>query len=110
VVRRHGALDDVVPRYRGCAGLPSGPLQALEREVLAEVGWELFDCVRHGTDRGDGTAQLVVEQPDGTRTTWEAVVEPGRTLAVPDCGRPVEEARKAEPELAVRNVRVLSAG
>ena len=46
--------------------------------------------------RLEGTA------PDGTRTVFDAEVETVRTMPVPDCGRPVAEARKAAPELVVR--------
>ena len=101
-------VDDLLPHYRGCAGLPSPALQALERAVLAEVGWDLFDCRRTGTELGDGRVRLDVSGPDGTDGTvraWEAVVEVGRVLPIPECGQPVTAAVKTEPELVVKEFR-----
>jgi hypothetical protein len=104
VVARRGSLADILPRYRGCAGLRSRGVQALERAVLAEVGWELFDLARRGEDSGDGTARLQVSWPDGSTAEWEAEVEAGRELPVPDCGAPLAAARKSEVEMVVRGL------
>jgi hypothetical protein len=46
-----------------------------------------------------------VEHSDGATDVWEGLVEPGRRMPVPDCGRPIEEARKSETEWIVREVR-----
>jgi hypothetical protein len=107
IVRREGPVDDLLPHYRGCAGLGSPALQALERAVLAEVGWGLFDCRRAGTDLGDGRVRLDVSGPDGATRSWEAVVEVARLLPVPDCGQPATAAKKTEPELVVTDFRSL---
>ncbi len=106
-VRRDGPVADLLPHYRGCAGLGSPALQALERAVLAEMGWELFDCRRTGTELGDGRVRLDVTGPDAGIRSWEAVVEVGRLLPVPDCGQPATAAaaKKQEPELIVRTLR-----
>lgn len=98
-----GRLDrDLLSRYRGCAGLGSPRIQALEREVLAEVGWDLFDCPRQGSQDGD---RVTLEVGGTVGGTWEATVEVGRSLPVPQCGAPIEEASKTESELAVRDAR-----
>jgi hypothetical protein len=74
--------------------------------VLAEVGWELFDCTRAGTDLGDGRVRLDVIGPDGSPVgSWEAEVVTTRLLPIPECGQPLEAAKKTEPELAVRELR-----
>jgi hypothetical protein len=39
--------------------------------------------------------------PDGARTSFEATVEVTRLVPVPDCGKPLSEARKSSPELRV---------
>ncbi len=104
ILRRDGSIDDLVPRYRGCSGLSSPRVQALERSVLAEMGWPLFSSVRLGTDRPDGPVSLEVRGPS-TATRWEAAVTIGRQLPVPVCGSPIEEATKSEPELVVDWVR-----
>jgi hypothetical protein len=105
VLTRTGPVEEVVDHYRGCAGLPSPPVQALEREVLRQVGWDLFDMHRSGEVTADGTVRLTVQSPGGPAQTWEAEVVPGRTLPVPDCGRPIEEARKSETEWVVKDLR-----
>lgn len=104
IIRRDGSLDDLVPRYRGCSGLGSPRVQALERAVLAEMGWPLLSSVRLGTELPDGTVRLHV-QGAGPATTWEATVSTGRLLPVPVCGHPIDEATKSEPELIVDRVR-----
>lgn len=105
IVRREGPVDDLLPHYRGCAGLGSPALQALERSVLADVGWDLFDCRRAGTELGEGRVRLDVTGPEGTTRSWEGVVEVGRVLPVPDCGQPVTAAAKTEAELVVKGLR-----
>ena len=105
IVRREGPVDDLLPHYRGCAGLGSPALQALERAVLAEVGWDLFDCRRTGTELGGGRVRLDVAGPGGTRS-WEAVVGEGRLLPVPDCGQPATAAKKTAAELVVTDLRL----
>ena len=55
IVARDGPLDDLLPRYRGCSGLSSPAVQALERAVFAELGWSLFDMARSGAGSPGGT-------------------------------------------------------
>lgn len=107
VLERRGDPSAAADHYRGCAGLGPAPVQALEREVLRRVGWELLSRRRHGAVVGDdGRTQLVVDGADSsTPQTWEAVVGPGRTLPVPDCGRPLAEATKSETEWLVAGLR-----
>jgi hypothetical protein len=105
VLTRTGSVAEVVDHYRGCSGLPAPEVQALEREVLLQVGWDLLDRHRTGEVTADGLVRLVVKAPDGTSETWEAEIRPGRTLPVPDCGRPIEEARKSETEWVVEDLR-----
>jgi len=104
IVRRDGALDDLVPRYRGCSGLSSPGVQALERAVLAETGWSLLTSLRRGSGLPDGSVSLHVQGP-ASSSTWEATVRTGRLLPVPVCGSPIDEAKKSEAELIVDRVR-----
>jgi hypothetical protein len=108
VLSRTGPLEEVVDHYRGCAGLPGPQVQAVEREVLRQVGWDLLDMHRTGQVTEDGTVRLSVEAPGAPPRTWEAEVRPGRTLPVPDCGRPIEEARKSETEWVVEGLHLIS--
>ncbi|HEY6623510.1 MAG TPA: sucrase ferredoxin [Acidimicrobiales bacterium] len=104
ILRRDGSLDDLVPRYRGCSGLSSPRVQALERSVLADMGWPLLSSVRLGSDHQDGPVSLEVRS-HGATTHWAAAITIGRQLPVPVCGSPIEEATKSEPELVVDWVR-----
>ena len=71
ILRRSGPMDDLLPRYRGCGGLASPAVQALERAVLYELGWPLFDMTRRGVELGEGRTELVVEGPSGERVGLE---------------------------------------
>lgn len=106
VLDRRVPFAQVAGHYRGCAGLPGAQVQALEREVLSSVGWELMDRPRWGfaTAETSGGSGAVVRLEAGS-DRWEAVVRPGRTLPVPDCGRPLSEAHKTETEWVVSDLR-----
>ena len=106
VLHRSVPFSAVASRYRGCAGLTSPQVQALERDVLALVDWELLDRRRAGFLTGELTADggQVVRLESGA-DAWEGVVRPGRTLPVPDCLKPLEEAKKSETEWVVSDVR-----
>jgi len=104
IVRRDGPIGEVLTRYRGCAGMASPAIQALERAVLGEVGWSLFDMARHGEDLGGGTLELVVAEPGGLQSVWEATVR-AETTPMPDCGMPVEVATKTELQFVVEGLK-----
>jgi hypothetical protein len=108
VLTRSGPIDQVVEHYRGCAGLPGPQVQALEKEVLRHLGWDLFDQHRSGQTNPDGTTTLTLQAPSGQTQTWQAQVTPGRTLPVPDCGKPIQEATKSETEWTVTNLHQTS--
>ena len=108
IVGRHGPASEQASRYRGCAGLASPGVQAVEREVLAEVGWDLLDRPRRGEEDGDGTVRLVVDEPGGGTRTWQGRVSVRRVLPVPQCGQEVTGTEKTEDELAVEELRELS--
>ena len=106
IVHRSGAVADVLPLYRGCAGLTSPRIQAVERAVLAEVGWGLFGCTRQGFEEGDGTVRLSVASADGEQV-WAAQVRTGRILPVPGCGTPIQPEGKMAEEFVVDALRRL---
>lgn len=109
IVTRDRPVAGLLSHYRGCAGLASAPVQALERAVLAEVGWDLLERPRSGEEDGDGTVRLVVEEPDGARRSWQGRVSVSRVLPVPQCGEPVTGQEKTEEELSVEGLRELTA-
>jgi hypothetical protein len=108
IVQRDGTAADLLDHYRGCSGLPSPPVQALERAVMAQVGWSLLSFARQGTSGPDGEVRLVVAGPRGT-TTWRANARMGRQMPVPVCGAALGEATKSEPEWILSGVEVESA-
>ena len=108
VLERSVPFSEVAAHYRGCAGLGPAQAQALEREVLIRVGWELLDTPRTayltGEEAADGGRVTRLDSPAGS---WEGVVRPGRTLPVPDCMKPLSEAKKLETEWTVGDVRAV---
>jgi hypothetical protein len=101
VVHRQGDAAAVLPRYRGCAGMGSPAIQAVEREAFARVGWDWLDWARRGEDLGDDRVVVEGESPSGERLAIEATVEVTRMVPVPECGRPLTESKKSEPEFRV---------
>ena len=102
VVQRSGDFAAAAGAYRGCTGLDSPQLQALEAEVLRRVGWSLLDRQRTGSFDGL-TAQLTWEEA-GQTVTWAGEVRPGRRVPAPGCLEPVSAAVKSDTEWAVTAV------
>jgi hypothetical protein len=100
-------IGEATRRYRGCAGLDGPEVQAADREALLAVGWSWLDHHRSGAvvERSAGGARVRLDgiAPDGARASFEATIEVARLVPVPDCGKPLSEARKSEPELRVRD-------
>jgi hypothetical protein len=98
-------LDEAARLYRGCAGLDRPEVQAAEREALRSIGWAWLEHRRRGeileSAGGRSLVRIDAEAPDGRRLAFEATVEVARTLPVPDCGKPPEQARKSAQELRV---------
>ena len=106
VLERSVPFADVAGNYRGCSGLVGSEAQALEREVLISVGWELMDRRRRAFTTGESTQDGgTVTRLEAGSECWEGVVRPGRRLPVPDCMSPLSEARKSETEWTVSDVR-----
>lgn len=103
VAARQGPLADLLPRFRGSSGVGAPQAQALERSVLAEVGWDLFSMTRLAEELGTGRWRLTLSGPSG-RSVWEGWVSPGRTLPVPDCGTSLETTGKSQTEQVVSGV------
>ena len=94
VVAAEGPVGEVVGRYRGCATLGPPAHQALERGVLAQVGWPLLSSWRVSSSLGDGWVRLVTE----TAGAWEGRVTEGRHVPQPECRTPPELASKQGAE------------
>jgi hypothetical protein len=102
VVHQAGDFADAAGQYRGCPGLDSPQVQALEVEVLRRVGWSLLETQRTGSF--DGTHAQLTWQEGGQTVTWAGEVRPGRTIPVPGCMEPASSTSKSETEWAVTAV------
>lgn len=99
VLRRDGEFTAVARHYRGCTGLGSPQVQAIEAEVLRQAGWPLLGAARTG--EFDGTRARLWYR-DGEQThRYSAEVRPGRTIPMPGCLVPASPADKSETEWVV---------
>jgi hypothetical protein len=101
VVANAGPVVDVVGRYRGNACLGSPRHQALERAVLAQVGWPLLTSRRRTSDLPDGRVGL---ESQGLGT-WDAAVREGRRVPQPECRTDPRLASKFNVEWVVEDLR-----
>jgi hypothetical protein len=101
VVAQEGPVADVLDRYRGNACLGTPAQQALERGVLAEVGWSLFGSPRRALHLGDNQERLETDEAG----TWEATVREGRRVPQPECRTDPGVATKFGTEWLVEGLR-----
>lgn len=102
VVHRTGDFAEVAGHYRGCTGLGSPQVQAVELEVLRKVGWSLLQAPRTGSF--DGThADLSWREGEDT-VIWAGEVRPGRSIPMPKCMEPVSSSSDSETEWDVTAV------
>ena len=103
VLRQDGDFAAVAGHYRGCTGLDGPQVQALEAEVLKQVGWRLLGLRRSGAAEGPHTS---LTWHDGDQEiSYEAEVRPGRSIPMPGCMTPASSAVKSETEWDVAAVR-----
>ena len=101
VVSRTATFRQAMVRYRGFACLGPPASQALERAVMAEVGWPLSDGWRRAETVGEGRARLETQHFGA----WEATVREGRRVPQPDCRTDPAMATKFGTELIVEDLR-----
>jgi hypothetical protein len=104
IVHRTAPVDDVLPHYRGCAGLAGPEVQAADREGLRRQGWSWLDTPRAGEVIARDDQGRVHVQVTGAGVTYQAVVVVARMVPVADCGKPLEQAKKVEAEYRVVSV------
>jgi hypothetical protein len=100
ITHRSGPIEAVLPHYRGSCLMPSPAEQLVERAALAAVGWDWFDHRRESTTSLDGdhtVVELAYEAPDGRRGTFVGRTAVTGTSPVPQCGEPLELAKKSAP-------------
>lgn len=105
IVGRAGSADDVLPFYRGCAGVGPRRAQALERVAFREVGWSWLEHQRRGRELDGGVVEINATSPDGDALVWSGFVIEGRSLPVPACRAPLDTSAKSESELVVAAYR-----
>ena len=94
-----GLIDRTIPaavaarRARGSAGVPTGPAQVADAAGLATIGWAWLDVERQ-VSIATGDEDTTVSITAGDRT-YTAVVHAVPDVPVPDCGNPLDEARKS---------------
>jgi hypothetical protein len=101
VVSADGPVGDVIGHYRGCATLGPPAHQALEADVLAQVGWALLASWRRAVDGADGVVQLEAL----AQGTWEGRVSEGRRVPAPDCRTDPADTFKYSSEWVVEGLR-----
>lgn len=107
IIHRHGELDDLLARYRGCAGLPTPRAQVLDRFGFEQTGWSWLDHARRVSELADGRLRLDAVDRDGASIAWDVVVNQGRGIPIPVCGAPAEQAEKMQTAFSLgRVVRV----
>jgi hypothetical protein len=84
VTERRGALDELLPRYRGSTGIGGPVAQAVERAAFAEVGWDWLDHRRRSVEHDDGSVTVEAVAPDGTAAAWRGAATT-RDYLIPPC-------------------------
>ena len=105
LVRR--TLDPAIAAYhlRGCAAFAPA-VQAADGAVLGSRGWDWLDCARFGDERAPTRVVLCFETPSGEHGAYDVLLEEGRRMPVPDCGKDPASASKAQAEFKVASVRM----
>ena len=103
IVDRSLPAAEAAAHLRGCAAFPPA-VQVVDGAVLAERGWDWLECARSGEERSPQRVELRYEDPDGGRGGYDALVEEGRRMPVPDCGADPALAKKSQAELRVTHL------
>jgi hypothetical protein len=97
--------------YRGAAALASPAIQAVEREAFLDAGWEWLDNSVSAEELDDAEGGITVgidyRTPSGRTGRYEGSVAVGRVVPVPECGRPLDQAVKTQPELVVSGLAAM---
>lgn len=106
IVERSAPAVEAAAHDRGCVGFDDPFAQAADGAVLGAAGWSWLDLARTATVEGsDGVRQVMLTGtgPQGA-VRYRVEVAVRRVVPVPDCGHPLDEARKTSPELEIRRV------
>jgi hypothetical protein len=99
---------------RGCAAFSDAFAQAADSAVLAAEGWSWLDGPRRVeiTKLDDNCREVTLTGVGvtGAPLVFRAEVAVTRTVPVPDCGKPLDQARKSSRELEVVALERFDAG
>lgn len=111
IVDRTLAPELAAEHDRGCVAFEDPYAQTAESAVIGIEGWRWLGLARHADVEPVGLTvddrrivTLTGTDADGTRVRYRAEVVLRRIVPVPDCGRPLDEARKSSPELEVTHL------
>lgn len=105
ILDRRQPVERCTAHYRGCSGLSSPSIQAVERAVIETAGWEALSWARRGELLGGDRVALSAIDPGRGPRRWEASVVIRRRVPVPKCGAALTGEEKTEPELSVLDLQ-----
>jgi hypothetical protein len=98
---------------RGCAAFADPFVQAADGAVLGAAGWSWLDRARRAETVALADDRRLVtltgSNDDGT-IAYQVEVAVSRIVPVPDCGKPLDQARKSSPEFEVVALDRVTAG
>jgi hypothetical protein len=107
IVTRSVDATVAAPHDRGCAAFADAFAQAADGAVLAAEGWSWLDGPRRvevaAVDGDDDRRQVTLTGvgPGDSPLVYRAEVVVSRVVPVPDCGKPLDQARKSSREVEV---------
>ena len=105
IVTRSVATEEAVAHDRGSAALDDPYAQAAESAVLGAEGWGWLDRPHEvQVDEVDAEHRRVTVRSVDGAVAYRAEVALRGLVPVPDCGRPLDEARKSSPDLEVTSL------
>jgi hypothetical protein len=107
IVHRDIAVEKIIGNYRGSSAASSLPEQVVERAVFERVGWAWLEHHRTfqtvATDEHATTVEVSYTDPDGHAGAYRGVTAVAGSMPVPDCGKPLSEARKSMPLVTLQS-------
>lgn len=106
IVDRSVPAAEAAAHDRGGVGFEDPFVQAAEGAAFGAAGWSWLDLARTASVEGsDGVRHVTLTGVGpGTTLRYRAEVAVRRVVPVPDCGHPLDEAKKSSPELEIRRL------
>jgi len=105
IVERSVPATEAAAHDRGSLGLDDPFAQAAESAVFGAEGWDWLDRPHQvAVDATDPEHRIVTVSGGDDTVTYRVEVARRGTVPVPDCGHPLDEARKTSPDLEVTSL------